>query len=85
MVGTLWLYTRVEIDSAFNTQVGNVTFEPGARTHWHVHPAGQILLITDGIGYHQQKDRPVQLIQKGDVVKCPPNVEHWHGATPANS
>jgi quercetin dioxygenase-like cupin family protein len=62
--------------------VGNVYFEPGARSNWHIHPSGQILIITSGIGYHQIKGQAKQTIKKGDVVKCPPNVEHWHGASP---
>lgn len=69
-------------DSTYNTLVGNVYFEPGARSNWHTHPAGQILIITDGVGYHQIKGQPRQTIKKGDVVKCPPNVMHWHGASP---
>ena len=43
----------VDADSIFTTAVGNVYFEPGARSNWHSHPAGQILIITDGVGYHQ--------------------------------
>ena len=69
-------------DSTFTTAVGNVYFEPGARSNWHTHPAGQILIITDGVGYHQIEGQPIEVIKKGDVVKCPPNVRHWHGASP---
>jgi quercetin dioxygenase-like cupin family protein len=72
----------VEADSILTTLAGNVYFEPQARSNWHSHPAGQILIITDGIGYHQIEGQPVQVIKKGDVVKCPPNVRHWHGASP---
>jgi quercetin dioxygenase-like cupin family protein len=72
----------VDNDSIYNILVGNVYFEPGARSNWHRHPSGQILIITDGVGYHQIKGQPRQTIRKGDVVKCPPNVEHWHGARP---
>ncbi len=68
-------------DTVYNTLVGNVYFEPGARSHWHSHPAGQILIITDGIGYHQIEGQPIEIIKKGSVVKCPPNVKHWHGAS----
>ncbi|MBW8523510.1 cupin domain-containing protein [Chryseobacterium chendengshani] len=71
----------VETDSVYNTVVGNVYFEPGARSNWHTHPAGQILIITDGVGYHQIEGKPIETIKKGDVVKCPPNVRHWHGAS----
>lgn len=83
--GKAWNYGLVASDSTYNTLVGNVFFEPGARSNWHSHPAGQILIITDGIGYHQIKGQPRQTIKKGDVVKCPPNVEHWHGAGPESS
>lgn len=71
----------VDPDSTFTTSVGNVYFEPGARSNWHSHPAGQILIITDGVGYHQIEGQPIEILKKGSVVKCPPNVRHWHGAS----
>ena len=80
--GNAWNTPLVANDSTYNTVIGNVYFEPGARSNWHIHPAGQILVITDGVGFHQIKGQPKQTIRKGDVVKCPPNVEHWHGASP---
>ncbi|MDB5263914.1 MAG: cupin [Adhaeribacter sp.] len=80
--GKAWNFGLVPNDSTYQTLVGNVYFEPGARSNWHIHPAGQILIITDGVGYHQIKGQPRQTIKKGDVVKCPPNVMHWHGASP---
>jgi len=79
--GKAWNIGLVENDSVYNTVVGNVYFEPGARSNWHTHPSGQILIITDGEGYHQIKGQPRQTLKKGDIVKCPPNVEHWHGAS----
>jgi quercetin dioxygenase-like cupin family protein len=79
--GNVYPTALVDSDSIYNTVVGNVYFEPGARSNWHSHPAGQILIITDGIGYHQIEGQPVEIIKKGDVVKCPPNVKHWHGAS----
>lgn len=83
--GTSWLNMLVENDSIYNTSIGSVTFEPGARTKWHYHPGGQILLVTRGKGFYQEKGKPIQIIQAGDVIKCPPNVIHWHGATPTDS
>jgi quercetin dioxygenase-like cupin family protein len=80
--GTAWLQMLVNNDSTYNTSIGNVTFEPKARTNWHKHPGGQILLITDGRGYYQEKGKPAQVLHKGDVVKIPPDAEHWHGAAP---
>ena len=72
----------VDDDSTYNTVIGSVYFEPGARSNWHTHPSGQILIVTSGVSYHQIKGQPRQTIKKGDVVKCPANVEHWHGASP---
>lgn len=80
--GTAWLQMLVDNDSTYDTSIGNVTFEPGARTNWHIHPGGQILLVTAGKGYYQEKGKPAQRIRNGDVVRIPPETEHWHGAAP---
>ena len=82
--GNVWVKSLVPNDDTYNCVVGSVTFESGARSNWHSHPAGQLLLITDGTGYYQEKGKPIQLMHKGDVFKCPPNIEHWHGASPQN-
>jgi quercetin dioxygenase-like cupin family protein len=79
--GNAYPTSLVEADSVYNTVVGNVYFEPGARSNWHSHPAGKILIITDGVGYHQIEGQEVEILKKGSVVKCPPNVRHWHGAS----
>ncbi|WP_432647023.1 cupin domain-containing protein [Mitsuokella sp.] len=64
--------------------VGNVTFEPGCRNHWHIHHAksggGQILLVTAGRGWYQEWGKPARELKAGDVVNIPPEVKHWHGA-----
>ncbi len=60
-----------------------VTFEPGARTAWHTHPAGQHLVVTAGVGRVQEWGKPVEEIRAGDVVWVAPGVKHWHGASPA--
>lgn len=79
--GTVWLNYLVETDSVHNVNIGSVTFAPGARTNWHYHKGGQILLVTAGRSLYQEKGQPVEIIETGEVVKCPPNIEHWHGAT----
>jgi quercetin dioxygenase-like cupin family protein len=63
---------------------GHVTFEPGARSAWHSHPAGQVLIITHGKGWTQEEGGQKREINPGDVVWCPPGVKHWHGATATN-
>lgn len=79
--GSVYLHSLIEGDSLNPNSVGNVTFEPGARSKWHSHPAGQILLAIGGVGYYQEKGQLKVILRKGDVVKCPPNIPHWHGAS----
>ncbi len=62
---------------------GSVTFEPGARSAWHTHPLGQVLIVTAGSGWVQLWGGPKQEIRQGDVVWIPPGLKHWHGATAA--
>ena len=69
-----------DTDNIYNCQVYDVVFEAGARNNWHKHPGGQILLVTAGKGYYQERGKPAQLLHNGDVVQIPPDVEHWHGA-----
>ena len=64
---------------------GSVTFEPGARSAWHTHPAGQRLIVTAGVGLTQEWGGPIVEIRAGDVVLCPPGVKHWHGASPTSA
>jgi quercetin dioxygenase-like cupin family protein len=77
----------VRIDSFFQAQEparsggAIVTFEPGARTAWHTHPLGQTLIVTNGVGWTQCEGGPRTEIRAGDVVWCPCQRRHWHGAT----
>jgi len=79
--GTAWLNILVPQDETGSYAIGNVVFEPGCRNNWHKHPAGQILLVTDGKGYYQERGKPARALAKGDVVVIPSRVEHWHGAS----
>jgi quercetin dioxygenase-like cupin family protein len=63
----------------------SVTFEPGARTVWHTHPLGQILIVTAGSGCVQRWNGPIETIHPGDVIWCPPGEKHWHGAGPTTA
>lgn len=79
--GTVWVTPLLAADSTLNASIGNVVFEPKARSKWHKHPGGQTLLALDGVGYYQEKGKPLRILRKGDVARCPPDVEHWHGAS----
>lgn len=62
-----------------------VTFAPDTITNWHIHPGGQYLIVIDGEGRTQEWGKPIQNINKGDVIWCPPGVKHWHGASTHSS
>ena len=82
---------QVRLDPLFTAQpparvaCASVTFEPGARTAWHTHPLGQTLVVTAGMGWTQCEGGPIVEIRAGDVIWCPPNHRHWHGATPTTA
>ncbi|MCB0666342.1 MAG: cupin domain-containing protein, partial [Saprospiraceae bacterium] len=82
-----WFTGSVRIDPLFQkndvTRAAGalVTFEPGARTAWHTHPAGQTLIITAGLGWAQREGGPIEEIRPGDVVWFAPEEKHWHGAS----
>ena len=78
--GESFLTMLSEPDDVWNCPIGYVTFKPGARTNWHKHSGGQILLVTAGLGRYCERGGRVRILRPGDVVRIPPNVEHWHGA-----
>lgn len=86
-----WFTGTVRIDPIFQASEparvtgSTVTFEPGARTAWHTHPLGQILIITSGCGYAQRWGGLVEEIRPGDVIWFPPGEKHWHGAKPTTA
>ncbi|WP_157018464.1 (R)-mandelonitrile lyase [Mesorhizobium xinjiangense] len=83
-----WFTGTVRIDPLFAAEAPGrangaaVTFEPGARTAWHTHPAGQTLIVTAGVGRVQCVGGAIEEIRPGDVVWFPAGVKHWHGAAP---
>ncbi|WP_184547341.1 cupin domain-containing protein [Mucilaginibacter sp. FT3.2] len=79
--GDAFLFPLIAKDKNNEFSAGSVTFEPNARTNWHTHPKGQVLIVTEGNGFYQEKGKPIQVITKGNVVTIPENVTHWHGAS----
>jgi quercetin dioxygenase-like cupin family protein len=80
----------VRVDPQFSSpesrvSAGHVTFEPGSRSAWHTHPAGQVLVVTSGTGWVQEEGGQKREIKPGDVIWTPPGVKHWHGATNTNA
>jgi quercetin dioxygenase-like cupin family protein len=86
-----WFTGAVRIDPLFaaaapaRAAANAVTFEPGARTAWHTHPLGQLLIVTAGFGLAQREGGPVEEIRPGDVIRFEPGEKHWHGASPTTA
>jgi quercetin dioxygenase-like cupin family protein len=86
-----WFTGTVRIDSLFPAKDAApfsgayVTFEPGARSHWHTHPTGQHLIVTAGVGRTQEWGGQLEEIKAGDVIWCSPTIKHWHGAAPTTA
>jgi quercetin dioxygenase-like cupin family protein len=86
-----WFTGTVRVDPLFQAIAparasgASVTFEPGARTAWHTHPLGQILIVTAGCGRVQREGGPIEEIRPGDVIRFLPGEKHWHGASPTTA
>ncbi|WP_103348109.1 cupin domain-containing protein [Amycolatopsis sp. CA-128772] len=85
VTGSAWVTSLAVPEGASRTRVDRVQFAPGARTRWHRHPLGQVLVVTEGTGYVQRRGGPAQLIRPGDTVRVAAGEWHWHGATDTTS
>ncbi|WP_086851232.1 cupin domain-containing protein [Amycolatopsis kentuckyensis] len=85
ITGSAWVTSLAVPEGPSRTRVDRVQFAPGARTRWHRHPLGQVLVVTDGTGYVQRRGGPAQLIRPGDTVRVAAGEWHWHGATDTTS
>ncbi|MFC0338866.1 Cupin domain protein [Kushneria avicenniae] len=84
-VGNALINPLFDSNDVRHTTGGEVTFAPGARSNWHTHPAGQTLVVTDGVGWIQEEGGEKHVIKAGDVIWTPPGVKHWHGASDTHS
>ncbi|WP_046869243.1 (R)-mandelonitrile lyase [Microvirga massiliensis] len=83
--GSVILNSLYAPNDSMSSSGGHVTFEPGARSAWHTHPAGQVLIVTSGTGWVQEEGGRKREVRPGDVIWTSPGVKHWHGATATNS
>ena len=62
-------------------RVSRIRFEAGARTYWHVHTAGQVIVAEDGQGWYQEKGGAIKTFKPGEAAYLKADTPHWHGAT----
>lgn len=77
-IGEAWLNFLVEADDDFDYNITQATFSPNSTLDWHKHTTAQVLIVVEGEGYYQERGKEPVIIQKGDVIKCPKDTEHWH-------
>ena len=83
--GTVRVDPLFAAQDAMQVSAAYVTFEPGARSAWHLHPKGQRLVVTAGVGRVGTWGGKIEEIRAGDVVVCPAGEKHWHGAAPTTA
>lgn len=83
--GTVRVQPLFDTTATMRSYGASVSFEAGARTAWHTHARGQVLIVTEGVGRVQRWGGPAEEIRPGDVVRIPPGVKHWHGAAPTTA
>jgi quercetin dioxygenase-like cupin family protein len=75
--GKIWLNELNVGDSTFDPSIAVATYDPGGKLDWHIHPGGQVLLITEGSGYYQERGKPMRVVHKGDVIKSLPVISAY--------
>jgi quercetin dioxygenase-like cupin family protein len=83
--GKVWIEPLFDAQEPARIRSASVSFEPCARTAWHTHPLGQMLIVISGLGWAQREGGPIEEIRPGDVVWFSPNEKHWHGAMPTTA
>ncbi|WP_295162674.1 cupin domain-containing protein [uncultured Brachyspira sp.] len=79
--GSVEVESIISANETSKFSVAYVTFQAGARSAWHTHPLGQHLIVLEGIGLTQEEGKPIQEFRAGDILYCPKNIKHWHGAS----
>lgn len=80
-IGEAWLNSLLRTDESLNYNITKATFRANSTLDWHKHTSPQVLIIVDGEGYYQEKGKEPTILKAGDVLKCDPDIEHWHASS----
>ena len=80
-IGEAWLNPIIHDDNELGYNITKATFKANSTLDWHKHSSVQVLIIVDGQAYYQEKGKDAVILKKGDVIKCPEGIEHWHAST----
>lgn len=84
-IGEAWLNNLLQADSNFNYNITRATFKANSTLDWHKHSSVQVIIITEGEGYYQERGKEPVILKKGDLIKCNKDTEHWHSSTKESS
>jgi quercetin dioxygenase-like cupin family protein len=84
-IGEAWLNSVLQADAEINYNITKATFRANSTLDWHKHSTPQVLIVVDGEGYYQERDKEAVIIKKGDVLKCNKDIEHWHTSSKENA
>jgi quercetin dioxygenase-like cupin family protein len=84
-IGEAWLNTLLQASGDINYNITKATFRANSTLDWHKHPTSQVLIITEGEGYYQERGKEAVILKKGDVIRCEKDIEHWHTSTKEKS
>ena len=80
-LGEAWLHFSMPADSLTGYGITKAMFKANSTLNWHKHSSAQVLIIIDGVGYYQERGKEPVLMKEGDIIKCPPGIEHWHSSS----
>jgi quercetin dioxygenase-like cupin family protein len=83
-IGEAWLNFLLKADNHFDQNITQATFSPNSTLDWHKHATPQVIIVLDGVGYYQERDKEPVVMKKGDVIKCEKDTEHWHTSSADN-
>ena len=80
-IGEAWLNPLIRGDNSLNYNITKATFKANSTLNWHKHTSPLVIFVVEGMGYYQEKDKPAIQLIVGDVLKCAPDIEHWHSSS----
>ncbi|RKN81840.1 cupin domain-containing protein [Ulvibacterium marinum] len=80
-IGEAWLNAIVHDDADLGYNITKATFKANSTLDWHKHGSPQVLIIVEGQGYYQEREKEPVILKKGDIIKCERGIEHWHSST----
>ena len=80
-IGEAWLNGLLRADQDLNYNITKATFRANSTLDWHKHTSTQVIIVVEGEGYYQEREKEPVIMKVGDVIRCNPDIEHWHASS----